>query len=69
MILVAGFGLLARLGLTGSIPGWIYGKLVIWLVAGGIFTLIKKGKMSLMANLTAVLILGVVASILAVVKP
>ena len=32
IILVSGFGLLARLGITGGLPAWIWAKLVIWLL-------------------------------------
>lgn len=34
IILVAGFGLLARLGLFGSIPGWAWLKIGLWLLLG-----------------------------------
>jgi len=34
VILVAGFGLLARLGLFGSIPGWAWFKIGLWLLLG-----------------------------------
>ena len=32
VILVAGFGLLARLGHFGAIPGWAYAKIGLWLL-------------------------------------
>jgi hypothetical protein len=42
-ILVSGFGLLARLGLAReSLPLWIYVKLTIWLIMGGIISLLKR---------------------------
>lgn len=35
LLLVGGFGMLARLGVThGSLPGWIIAKLVIWVILG-----------------------------------
>ena len=37
---VAGFGLMARLGLQFS--GWLWIKLVIWLILGGVIALIYK---------------------------
>jgi hypothetical protein len=68
-ILISGFGLLARLGLTQNIPGWVYGKLTIWLVLAAAISIVKrKGHMGwpifilLMALFTA-------AAYLAVVKP
>jgi hypothetical protein len=33
-ILVAGFGLLARLGMFGNIPGWAWSKIGLWLLLG-----------------------------------
>ncbi len=35
LALVGGFGMLARLGIH-SFPGWVYGKLAIWLVLGAL---------------------------------
>jgi len=41
--LVGGFGLLARLGVVhGGLPGWVYAKLVIWLIFGGITALLVR---------------------------
>ena len=35
LVLVAGFGLVARLDLfTGGMPMWVAGKLVVWFLAG-----------------------------------
>lgn len=34
LILVAGFGMLARLGLGEGIPSWVYVKIVVWLLLG-----------------------------------
>jgi uncharacterized membrane protein SirB2 len=38
LILVGGFGMLARMGFqhTGGFPGWLIGKMVIWLVLSAI---------------------------------
>ena len=33
---VAGFGMLAKLGIMGALPLWVILKLVIWLILGGI---------------------------------
>lgn len=44
IILVSGFGLAARLGLVGGLPGWIHAKLGIWLLlAAGIALAKRKG--------------------------
>lgn len=43
-MLVSGFGLLARMGFTQDqgLPSWIHVKLVIWLIMGGIISLLKR---------------------------
>ncbi len=68
IVLISGFGALARLGL-GGFPGWVWVKLVIWLVIGGIIVLIRK-----MPQLAGVLwvvlpLLGALAGYLAIYKP
>ena len=42
LVLVAGFGMLARLGITWPWPGWIIGKVVIWLVLGLLIAVIGR---------------------------
>lgn len=67
-LLVAGFGLLARLGI-GGIPGWVWAKLAVWLVIGGIATLpYKKPELGRLL-LWLLPVLGAVAAYLAVYKP
>ena len=41
LLLVAGFGMLARLGIH-SFPGWVVGKVVIWLILGAFVGLAYK---------------------------
>ncbi len=43
-MLVSGFGLLARMGFMHDqgLPFWIYVKLTIWLIMGGIIALVKR---------------------------
>ena len=66
ILLVAGFGLLARLKIGW--PMWVYGKLVIWLLLGASLFLAKKIK-----NAAALVILfaalGGAAAWLAITKP
>jgi hypothetical protein len=40
-LLVAGFGMLARMGIH-SFPGWVMGKVVIWLILGAFVALAYK---------------------------
>lgn len=67
LLLVAGFGMLAKLGIHG-VPAWVGGKLVIWLALGAFVGLAYK------KNLAKKIWLGlpalvVVAAILAQLKP
>jgi hypothetical protein len=41
LLLVAGFGMLAKLGIMG-VPAWVAVKLIIWLVLGGLVAVIYK---------------------------
>ena len=67
--LVAGFGLLARLGLAHPMPGWAIGKIVIWLLLGASPTLIYRKPQLAKAFFALVLVLGATAAWLAVYKP
>ncbi|MDE2995159.1 MAG: hypothetical protein OXT73_00255 [Bacteroidota bacterium] len=42
LILVAGFGMLARLGITWPWPGWVYVKVVLFAVLGGFPAIAKR---------------------------
>lgn len=42
LMLVGGFGMLARLGLVNGLPLWIYAKLAIWLIFSGATVLAKR---------------------------
>lgn len=71
LLLVGGFGLMARLGIVhgASWPTWLILKLVIWLVMGGIITLLlRKDKVGL-ALILALPLLGTTAVYLAKYKP
>ena len=40
LVLLGGFGMLARLGIVqGGLPGWIWLKLVLWVAIGGLLAL------------------------------
>jgi hypothetical protein len=70
LVLLGGFGLLARLGLAREpFPLWIWGKLAIWLLTGvGISASLRlKGLGKVFAVLFPVL--GACAAALAVFKP
>jgi len=42
LILLAGFGMLARLGISGSWPLWIWIKIGIWLLLGALPVLLRR---------------------------
>jgi len=69
VILVAGFGLLARLGHFGSIPGWAYLKIGLWLLlAVAVVPLRRRPEWG--AALWLILpALGGIAAWLAIAKP
>lgn len=70
LLLVAGFGALAKLGaMQGGLPGWVWGKLVVWLLLGGAPALIKRKPELGVALCLALPLLGGLAAFLAVVKP
>lgn len=68
-ILVAGFGMLARLGITGGLPGWIYAKLAVWLFLGAAATLAKRKASNAWMFLALFVFAGVTSAYLAMYKP
>lgn len=42
IVLVAGFGLAARLGYFGQLPGWVYAKLAVWFLVGAMLMPVKR---------------------------
>ena len=70
LVLVSGFGLLARLGIDHDwiFPPWIWGKLAIWLVLGIAISWIRKKEWHRALWWTLPL-LGSLAAALALLKP
>lgn len=69
LLLVSGFGALAKLGIMGNMPGWAWAKIVIWVIFGGIVALVHK-KPDLLKPLWFLLpLLAGVAAWLALYKP
>ncbi|HEX5386600.1 MAG TPA: hypothetical protein VFW66_07885 [Gemmatimonadales bacterium] len=71
IVLVAGFGLLARLGVThgGAFPGWVWGKLVIWLIVSLLLAVPYRRPELARAVFFAIPVLGGIAAWLAISKP
>lgn len=67
--LVAGFGLLARLGLMKGMPGWVQIKLAIWLALGVMPFILRKANHLALPLLLVSVLLGATGSYLAVNKP
>ncbi len=68
VILVAGFGLVARLG--GGMPAWVQAKIVLWLMLTGLGHMVaKRFPSQAFRAYWAILLLAVVAAALAIYKP
>lgn len=69
VILVAGFGLLARLGYFGSIPAWAYLKMALWVLLALVVVPLRRRPELAPALWVAMPTLGGIAVWLAVAKP
>ena len=69
IVLVAGFGLLARLGMFGSIPTWAWIKLFLWLALGMVIIPLKRKPELGLVVWTGLPIIGAIAAWLAITKP
>lgn len=69
LVLLGGFGMLARLGITGAFPGWVWAKLVIWLLLGGAVVLPYRRPDFARIAIVLIPLLCLVAAWLAVYKP
>lgn len=70
LILLGGFGMLARLGIVqGGLPGWIWAKLAIWVVLGGALTLAVRGRAAAASVVLGVPLLALLAGAIALYKP
>ena len=69
LVLLGGFGMLARLGIHWPWPGWIFGKIIIWLILGGIIAFVYRLPNAGKALWYIVLLLGALAAYLAIMQP
>jgi uncharacterized membrane protein SirB2 len=69
LILVSGFGMLAKLGMGGGVPGWVWAKVAIWLIVGAAAATFKRGPGVARLVLWLLPVLGGVAAWLALYKP
>lgn len=68
LILLGGFGMLARLGILWPMPGWVLVKLIIWVMLGGLIALVLQSDLSKILWIL-VIVLGVIAAYLGTMKP
>ena len=69
LVLVAGFGLLARISISWPWPGWVFVKVVIWLAFGGLSAVAYRMGSHGRSVWCMIIILGAIAAYAAVVKP
>lgn len=70
VILLGGFGMLARLGMVqGMLPGWVIAKLAIWVVMPVLGMMAYRKPAAAKLLLVAIPVLGGVAAWIALYKP
>lgn len=69
VLLISGFGLVARLGLTAGLPGWIYAKLAIWLILGAAISLVKRKGLIGWPIFISLIAVFAIAAVIAILKP
>ena len=69
LALVGGFGMLARLGIFWPWPGWVIGKIIIWLVFGILIARIGRTPTLAKPLWWTTIALGAIAAYLALNKP
>lgn len=69
LILLGGFGMLARLGLVQGLPGWIHAKLAIWVILGAAIVVPYRFPGAARPLFWALPLLGVLAAYFALYKP
>lgn len=69
IILLGGFGMLARLGINTGLPGWIWAKLTIWVILAAIVALPLRIPALARPLWFLVPLLGTTAAYIALYKP
>lgn len=69
LALVGGFGMLARMGIHWPWPGYIFVKVGVWLVLGGLLTVVYKKPEAGKGLWAATIALFAVAAYMAIFKP
>lgn len=71
VVLLGGFGMLARLEITTglTLPGWIWAKLAIWALLGGLMAVARRSPSWSARALSMVPLLAALAGLVALTKP
>lgn len=69
LLLIAGFGLLARIGIHWPWPGWVWVKLAVFAVLGGLVGVVRKRPALAKTVWWATVGLSVLAASMALYKP
>jgi uncharacterized membrane protein len=69
VVFVAGFGLMARLGMMKSWPLWIWVKLGVWAVLGGALALVRRKPGLVRVWYVVLPLVGGIAATMAITKP
>jgi hypothetical protein len=69
LMLVAGFGMMARLDIAWPWPTWLLAKLLVWLTIGALPALVKREVLPRRAGWVLAALLGGIAAWLAITKP
>ena len=71
LILLGGFGMLARLGIVAgtSWPGWVWAKVIVWVVLGAAAALPYRFPRTAVPLMLLVPLLGGTAAYMAIYKP
>lgn len=67
LVLTSGFGIVGKAGL--GFEGWIFGKIAIWLILGGVLLLVSRKRELGRVLWWVVIVLGLSAAYLAGYKP
>ena len=69
LIIVSGFGMAAKLGIMRTLPTWMTGKLLIWVILGSSLTLAKRKLIPAPILALILIALGGLAAYLGLWKP
>lgn len=67
--LVSGFGMLAKMGIMGAMPVWVWIKIALWLVLGFLPVLAKRRVFSAQVVVLFAIVIGAVLAYLGYFKP